>query len=185
MNEPAGIPKKFKDATLKSFGFSDDSRIPKLYGYTCRSFALGEYEQNCLLLCGNVGNGKTHLAVSALKIASREKSKRTLFMVADELLANLNFASQNQHNKIDLIKHYLFDYDMLCIDGLEKEKFTDAAKENIFLIINKAYYEIRPLIITTNLSLDTFKDIDERIYSRLHEMSIILPFAWNDYRINR
>ncbi|HEX2868652.1 MAG TPA: ATP-binding protein [Ignavibacteriales bacterium] len=179
-----GLPARFRGVTLKNFEYSE-SRVPKEYGQACYNFAKGKYRENCLLLCGAVGNGKSHLAIATLKNIEARRTGRVLFMLADEMFTELNYAATNYENKARLIKHYLTDFDCLCIDGLEKDRFTDAVRENLYMIINKAYFEASRIIITTNLSMDAFRDLDERIFSRLNEMSIILPFSWDDYRLKK
>lgn len=143
-------------------------------------FAKDQFNENCLFLCGNVGNGKTHLAVATLRNIKGSKGK-SLFITAEEFFASVNHAAQNAENKINLIKSYL-NHDCLLIDGLDKNNYTEAAKENLYVLINYAWANLNKIIITTNLSDQAFKELDERVYSRIRQMSIILPFTWEDYR---
>ncbi|MGE5410287.1 MAG: ATP-binding protein [Clostridiales bacterium] len=179
------MPKKFADANFRNFEFNESDGVPKEYGVTCYHWAKGKYAENCLLLCGNIGNGKTHLAISAMKEVFAIRTGQSLFIPSGELFEQLVFSTFNHDNKVESIKSLVHLYDCLCIDWLERRHFTEASIENLYLLINRVYLENSKLIITTNLAAEVFKELDERIYSRLHEMSIILPFKWDDYRMQK
>lgn len=65
---------------------------------------------------------------------------------------------------------------LLIIDDLGVERNTEYAVENVFNVIDRRYRSEKPLIITTNLKLDTLLDektIDKkRIYDRILEMCV-------------
>lgn len=178
-------PKKFAESNFRNFEFNEEDGVPKKYGLTCYYWAKGSYAENCLILCGNIGNGKTHLAISAMKEVLAIRTGQSLFIPSGELFEQLLVSTYNHDNKVESIKSLVHLYDCLCIDGLERKHFTEASVENLYLLINRVYLENSKLIVTTNLAAEAFKELDERIYSRFHEMSIILPFKWEDYRMRK
>ena len=65
---------------------------------------------------------------------------------------------------------------LLIIDDLGAERSTEYAVENVFNVIDRRYRTGKPLIITTNLHIDTMRNetsIDKkRIYDRVFEMCV-------------
>ena len=80
---------------------------------------------------------------------------------------------------------------LLILDDLGAERNTDYSTERIYNIIDARYRACKPLIVTTNRSLDTFTDdADEtrgRIYSRIKEMCYpveVNGIEWRGYSAN-
>ena len=67
----------------------------------------------------------------------------------------------------------LIKYDLLVIDDLASERNTGYMQEIIYGVIDARYMADKPMIITTNLSLEAIKapttTTDMRIYDRLLE----------------
>ena len=180
----------------KDFDTYDENKLAKedQKNYdACKNFnTLGK---KSLVLFGNVGTGKTHLAISIAKrlpmVNYHEKSgmteyvkkrkSKSLFLVADEFYQNLNDTIQLKKSKLELINEYL-SFDLLIFDDLSSQNFTPAKGENLYLLINRAYLDSKRIIITTNFTPERLKELDERITSRLKEMANFLVFTGKDYR---
>lgn len=155
-------------------------------------YALGKSEKECLVLCGNVGNGKTHLAISVLKnikpvrfnIRQEPITPTGEYVTADEFFCELNDSLIYKRSKLEIIKKYLSN-DYLVLDDLGIKNFTEAKKENLYVLVNRAYLDKKRIIITTNFSMSDIEKIDERIASRLTEMSLIIHFGFKDYRLTK
>lgn len=182
-----GLPKLFEEKGFGNFT-AENTRMVEVKDF-CISFYQGKTEKKSLVLCGNVGNGKTHLAISILKnlpeIPTQYslRKQNALFLVADEFFMQLNDAAFNKQSKFDLVKKWL-NNDMVCLDDLGTYNMTSAKIENLYLFINRAYLDERPIIITTNFMMKEFDNYDKRIGSRLQEMATIIPFTEKDYRKN-
>lgn len=123
-----------------------------------------------MLFSGDVGCGKTFYAGC---IANALIEKMVPVMVTDfpKILAAL----QSDSDRLGYIEG-LNRYALLVIDDLGVERNSDYALEQVFSVINSRYKSGKPLIVTTNLSVEEIrnpKDIKySRIYDRILEMCI-------------
>ena len=79
-----------------------------------------------------------------------------------------------------------FNNDILIIDDLGVEKFTDWSIENLYQLVDMRYKKMLPTIFISNLSLkDLSSKVGDRITSRIAEMSEIIRFAGKDRRLEK
>lgn len=121
-----------------------------------------------LLLTGTVGTGKS-FAASA--IASALIQKRVTVCVTNfPRLLNLLQDAQKRQAMLDRLNLY----SLLVIDDLGVERDSSYACEQIFNVIDSRSQVRKPLIVTTNLTLDALKSDKSteraRIYDRILEM---------------
>lgn len=149
---------------------------------TCRRYV--EYwdtvrENNFgLLLWGNVGTGKSYLAACiANALIEREVSVR---MLNFGQILNAGFEEKAR------ILGDLAKYGLLILDDFGMERSTEYGQEIIFQVIDNRYQSRKPMIITTNLSLNSLKsprDLEhERIYGRILEACIPIHFDGENLR---
>ena len=151
-------------------------------------------ERKGLILVGNNGVGKTHLACS---IANELIKNRIpiIYGTLINLLAELknSYDSDNNISEIEIIKLYE-KVDLLIIDDLGKEKPSEWGLEKLFTIINSRYENNLPVIITTNynqnslaerLSLNGEIETANSIISRLYEMCYLVKINDIDHRIKK
>lgn len=134
-----------------------------------------------LLLEGNYGSGKTHLAAAAGN-ALVEAGQPVVFITAPDLLDHLRSAySPNAETPYDETFEKLRNVRVLVLDDLGVENPSPWAQEKLFQLLNHRYSYRLPTIITTNADIDR---LDPRLRSRiLHDeftarAKIIAP----DYR---
>ncbi len=76
--------------------------------------------------------------------------------------------------------------DLLILDDFGMERRTDYAREQVFNIIDGRYLAQKPLIVTTNLSLDELNHptdmVEKRIYDRVREMCVPVCFDGESLR---
>ena len=121
-----------------------------------------------LLLTGTVGTGKS-FAASA--IASALIRKRVTVCVTNfPRLLNLLQDAQRRQALLDRLNLY----SLLVIDDLGVERDSGYACEQIFNVIDARAQAEKPLIVTTNLTLDALQNDNSteraRIYDRILEM---------------
>ena len=130
------------------------------------------------------GSGKTRMAVAIAK-AILEKNKQTddvnefikvKFITAADILTAIKSTWNNSEAMTEEeLLYKLTTVDLLVIDDFGMEKVNDWVNEKIFQIVNDRYSNKKPMILTSNLSIEECK-YDERIWNRLMECSIPLHF---------
>ena len=150
--------------TLESFDFS---AIPGVSKPKILTLSKGEFvkDRENVLLVGNSGTGKTHLA-TALGVAACREGYRVRFWRVGQLVAELEEA-QNQHRLNRFEKQWL-RLDLVILDELGYVSLSRAASELLFHFL-AARYERGSLIITTNLEFREWPQVfgDEKMTAAL------------------
>ena len=114
-----------------------------------------------LLLFGNVGTGKTYAAGCVANVLLDQ-------MIPVRMIGFSDVVNRMQGNfgadRENLMKH-LMRADLLILDDLGAERNTSFGKECVFDVINRRLLQRKPMIVTTNISLDAMKkatDLEER-----------------------
>lgn len=161
----------FKDKTMYDWNFDHDDgtvSLMKLARKYVDSFPEMIHKSAGLLLWGDVGTGKTYMAACIANALIEQEY--TVKMTNFATIINDLFASEDKNEYIEC----LMRCSLLIIDDLGAERSTEYAVENVFNVIDRRYRTGKPLIITTNLHIDTMRNetsIDKkRIYDRVFEM---------------
>ncbi len=125
---------------------------------------------NCtgLLLWGEVGTGKSFIA-ACIANALIEKGIPVLMTNFSKILNTLMGMFKEDRNRF--IESF-DEYSLLIIDDLGIERNSAFALEQVFNIIDSRYRCKKPMIVTTNLTMDELKHADlahVRIYDRILE----------------
>lgn len=126
-----------------------------------------------LLLFGGVGTGKSFYGGCIANEIINRYAIPVIVTSIPRILNNL-FGAEDKNKYISR----LASIPLLIIDDLGAERETDYALEQIYSVIDERYKANKPLIVTTNLSLEELKNPSDirykRIYDRVIEMCI--PF---------
>jgi len=143
-----------------------------------------------LLLMGNVGVGKTHLAVAILK-GLTERGFKCLFYDFATLLKEIqdSYNPNTFTSELGVLTPVL-KTDVLVLDELGASKPTDWVRDTMAHIINTRYNDKKVTIFTTNYPDERHNDREEvledrigtRLRSRLYEMCKTVIMDGNDYR---
>lgn len=122
-----------------------------------------------LLLQGDFGCGKTHLAAAIANYAV-DMGVPTLFITVPDLLDALRFAYNDPEASFEERFEEIRQAALLVMDDFGTQNATPWAQEKLFQILNYRYINRLPLVVTTNLEE---QDFEERIRSRLQDPELV------------
>ena len=155
---------KYKDADKSNL---DQSIIKKL--------EESNKDKKGLFFFGNTGTGKTY----TLHALAKNKGKVDNFV---ELLANFRDAMRKGFY-LDNLNDYC-NKEFIFIDDVGAENISEFVLEFFYLVVNKRYENMKRTVISTNLTIEAFKDrYGDRILSRLSEMCLIIELKGDDRRL--
>ena len=170
--------------TRETFDFKAQPSVNKLL---VSELARGEFidKHENLLLVGNSGTGKSHLAI-ALGIAACGQGKRVRFIRVTELITQLMEAREDR--ELMRLKKQLTKLDLLILDELGYVPASKVGSELLFDVISTAY-ERMSLIVTTNLPFENWTEVlgSERLtgatLDRLTHRCHIIEASGESYRL--
>lgn len=140
--------------TLENFDFTAQPSVNKtLVGELMRCVWIDQREN--VLLVGNPGTGKTHLA-TALAVEACGRGKRVRFYRVTELITQLMEAREER--ELGRLKKQLGRLDLLVLDELGYVPASKLGAELLFDVISSAY-ERTSLIVTTNLPFENWVEV--------------------------
>ncbi|HUS15794.1 MAG TPA: ATP-binding protein [Chloroflexia bacterium] len=155
----------FADKTFESF----DPAINGLREAFLRARDYANNPDGWLVLMGNFGCGKTHLA-AAIANAAMARGLQTYFAIAPDLLDHLRSAyAPTSESTYDERFESVRTVPLLVIDDLGTENTTPWAREKLFQIFNHRYNYHLPTVVTTNVDMD---NLDPRIASRICDQQL-------------
>lgn len=164
------IDDKLKDVTFSTYRVSDENK--KLFKtaqrYVERFDEMFEKNQG-LLLYGDVGTGKSYTAAAiANELINRlHPVIMTSFVKLLSDTFGMDVDTSEYLNRLNMAQ-------LLIIDDLGAERGTDYALERVYDIVDSRYRCNKPVIITTNLTMEQMRECRDirytRIYDRLFEM---------------
>jgi len=170
--------------TLESFDFTAQPSINKqLVTELMRGAYLDQRES--IILIGNAGTGKTHLA-TALGVQACGQGRKVRFWRVTELITHLIEAREER--QLLHLKNQLAKLDLLILDELGYVPASKLGAELLFDIISTAY-ERTSLIVTTNLPFENWTEVlgSERLtgatLDRLTHRCNILEASGESYRL--
>lgn len=142
-----------------------------------------------VLLQGNVGSGKTHLAAAAVNYLL-EQHRDVYFLIASDFFEELKSsfdADEETKSKAWRLQQKVKKVPFLVIDDLGSHNFSEWVRSVLFTILNYRINEELTTIITTNLNGEQLREnLDSRLISRLvAQCQPCLLLANNDLRLQR
>ncbi len=166
----------------------DNAKVPQLEQARryVKNWEAMDREGLGLLFWGQPGNGKT-FAAACIANALIEKEgffvpsvRMTTFGVILNKLPGMSAQDR------EFYLQSLISCDLLILDDFGMERRTDYAREQVFHIIDGRYLTRKPLIVTTNLSMEQLKNpadmVEKRIFDRVRELCVPVCFDGESLR---
>lgn len=169
---------------LEDFDFSFQPSLAKdkiLPLKDCRWVANAEN----ILLAGQSGTGKTHLAI-ALGLQAIQQGYRVFFSTVADLLDQHQLAQAT--GQVLALEKRLFKHEVIILDELGYVKINRAQGNFLFRLVSKAY-ESFSLVLTTNKDFSGWAEIFEdrvqvaAMLDRLLHHAVIFKIKGESYRV--
>ena len=183
----ARIPKRFQGKTFADY-ISETPQQQKALE-ACTSYAHNFSDNlaagRCLILSGNVGTGKTHLAAAIADYIVRETEYTAVFRSLHSILQAIKstYGSDAGSTESDVLQLFTSP-DLLIIDEVGATKSSEFELATLFAIINARYENKAPTVVITNLEASELKSaIGDRCTDRLREGGgRAITFDWESKR---
>ena len=209
--QAAGIPEIYQSATFDNFDTGDSHAGQELFAVRQKVFTYAHEfpvgPKPGLLITGEHGRGKTHLAVAALRRII-DKGFQGVFFDYQTLLDRIQSSFDPTSGSTDKEAYRTaLDAEVLLLDELGARRVSDWVLDVVTSIVTHRYNHRKPLIVTTNLPDPDAGDsrtmkmadgttdyrrtlvdfIGERARSRLFEMCQVVRVSAliKDYRIRK
>lgn len=175
----------FPDAEMREWTFTKSDHADRKNENVARkyveNFDAMLKQGTGLLLCGQVGTGKSFLAAA---IANELISQGTPCLMTNfsRIISRISEKFGGDQKYLDNLNRF----DLLVIDDLGAERDSEFTWEKVMNVIDSRYRAGLPLIVTTNLPMRDLSDPSDirrqRVFSRLREMCIFLEVNGMDRR---
>ena len=142
---------------IKSLDQFDFTTLPSLNKALVLDLAQGSYldKRENLILMGNSGTGKTHLA-TALGLIACQQGRKVRFFTAAGLINQLTEAQASL--RLSYLERTLAQMDLLIIDEIGYVPFSEKGAQLFFQVAAQSY-ERQSLIMTTNLDFSQWPQV--------------------------
>jgi DNA replication protein DnaC len=175
-----------KVKTLEEFDFQTAAHLPPA---RLRKLAEGEYvaRMEPVILLGETGTGKTHLA-TALAVAACRQRRRVRFTTMADLVTEL--IESKERNELGRVVGRWSRYELIVLDEWGYVAMKEAAVELLFQVIS-ARAERAAVIVTTNLPFSEWSTmfpnarLCKAMIDRLTDQAHIIETGTESYRLMR
>lgn len=121
-----------------------------------------------LILLGNPGTGKTHLACATLRVF-RDQGYTGLYTTVERMIQMIRATWSSGESEAAVIRRFV-DVDLLVLDEVGVQTGSDNEKKLLFSVLNGRYENVKPTLLMGNETVAGFKAyLGERVIDRLRE----------------
>ena len=200
----ANIPPRYWDSTLENYdthfpGADDSLSVARMFAEKFVADFLTD-DKKGLLIHGDIGTGKTHLAVSIIRELITRYGIGCVFVDQQELFKEIQYTYSNRAEETERqVLAPVLKSEVIVLDDMGLVKLSDWAAEMVSLILTTRYNKRLTTIITTNYpnrfvpvkmgNVEPIKHdttlgdrISDRALSRLNECCIPIEVKGMDFR---
>lgn len=179
-----GIPPRFRSRSFDNYQAEDAGQQAALRRARAYSGRICGGGYGGLILSGQPGTGKTHLAC-AVGMAFEATTRSVLFMSVSELIRKLrkSYRKDSDQDLQEAINAFR-DMDLLILDEVGVQTGSDDELLLLTDVINARYNWMKPTVLISNLSVKELEPVlGSRIIDRMREDGgALIEFAWESFR---
>lgn len=185
--EISGIPLRFRGCSFQTFA-------PPSQKAATVFEAMRQYADNfpahlacgrSIIIAGNTGTGKTHLACAAMQHIMLEHRMRCLYAAAYHIVREIKetYGRHAARTEKSVVREFVGPH-LLVVDEVGSQYGTEAEKLLLFEVLNGRYEDMKPTIVVSNLNTSGISEyLGHRVVDRLRENSgAMLVFDWKSNR---
>jgi len=180
--ENAAVPPRFRKKTLDNY-YCEPGSKQAFTVQTARWFL--ENMKTCagLILIGNPGTGKTHIAAGIVNEHLQVSGQSALCIEAVKIIrAVKEIWNHNGKTETEVLRSFLAP-DILVVDEIGMQFGSPTEKRYLSEIINDRYNWLRPTVICGNVSIgDLIGILGGEVVDRFREGGKAIIFDWESYR---
>lgn len=184
------IPNRFKNKSFETFveHCPEAEKNKKSCIRYVENFSEYSLKGHNLIMLGNVGTGKTHLAYSINKAIVQQYgfdvNYQYMLDIFDKIKSTYGKNKEDQYYQSEeKILHELISAPLLILDEVGVQYFSEYEKLMSYKIINGRYLNQKPTVMITNCKeAELTKIMGERVVSRLSENAGVITFTFADQR---
>ncbi|WP_258866072.1 ATP-binding protein [Alcaligenes faecalis] len=181
----AAIPPRFADRRLSNYQPTcpEAAKALQVAQQYADSFEQAMQAGRSLIFIGNVGAGKTHLAVGIAHEVMEQGYSALFTSVMGAVRSIKETYGRRELTESQAIAR-LVEPDLLILDEVGVQFSSDTERLYLFEILNGRYENMRPTIVISNLDMAGIKEcLGQRVYDRLREGDgRAVSFVWESYR---
>lgn len=168
----SGVPVRFAEKGLMNYDLSaGDAKALAACSEYAENFPDRLKDGRCMILCGAVGMGKTHLACGIIRHVTFEHFRRARYITAASAcrMVKETYSKNSEETEAGVYQTFT-DFDLLVIDEIGVQFGSDDEKRILFEVINRRYEAMKPTIIISNLNVPGITEyLGDRAMDRLRE----------------
>lgn len=181
----ACLPPRFANKTFETYRADSDQQ--RKYLAKCRAYA-DDFQSHLeagegMMLLGNPGTGKTHLAVATLNAIISQHRMPGLYTTAARMFRRIKDTyGRSEESESQAIEAFTKPA-LLVLDEIGVSFGSDAELNYLFDVMNERYEQCMPTIVVSNVQpAELGQWMGERVVDRLRECSKLMVFDWESAR---
>ncbi|MCK5606147.1 ATP-binding protein [Candidatus Pacearchaeota archaeon] len=177
----AMIAPRFRDKILANFEDSSPGHNKAIK--TANWFLNNLDDTTGLIMIGNPGTGKNHLASAIITEAVQAHNKTALFTETLKVIRAIKESWRREGAVESEVLKSFVEPDILVIDEIGVQFGSDTERMYLTEIINDRYNYKKPTILLGNVKIEELSSIiGERPLDRFREGGKVIIFDWDSYR---
>lgn len=165
-----GVGKRFKRSTLETYISCSVDQYDALHTLQLWVEGVVNGREANLVLAGPHGVGKTHLAVSLMKIMSQKGLSSEIISLHEVMIEIRSSYRSHVVETERSILHRLSHIDLLVLDDINQVSYSRSERACLQTLLDKRYRNRKPTALITPLPSIKFRNsLGDGIVSRLHQ----------------